>query len=159
MFKYLCAAAAVIALFAASFVSAQPIPVRGVIEGFYGQPWSHSQRLRFFSFCQQHSLNAYIYAPKDDPYHRAKWREHYPSDQLNHLRELIHAANRNGVTFIFAVSPGLDINYSALDVNAMLTKLNSVYDLGCRQFAIFFDDIEPISSIASTDFSSPNIST
>lgn len=152
MFKYLCVAATVIALFAASFVAAQPIPVRGVIEGFYGQPWSHAQRVNFFRFCKQHSLNAYIYAPKDDPYHRAKWREHYPSDQLNHLRDLINAANQNGVTFIFAVSPGLDINYSALDVNAMLSKLNSVYDLGCRQFAIFFDDIDDKNAIAQANF-------
>lgn len=152
MFKYLCVAATVIALFAASFVAAQPIPVRGVIEGFYGQPWSHAQRVNFFRFCKQHSLNAYIYAPKDDPYHRAKWREHYPSDQLNHLRDLISAANQNGVTFIFAVSPGLDINYSALDVNTMITKLNSVYDLGCRQFAIFFDDIDDKNAIAQANF-------
>ncbi|MBQ9478849.1 MAG: beta-N-acetylglucosaminidase domain-containing protein, partial [Selenomonadaceae bacterium] len=120
-------------LVAASFVAANPIPIRGVIEGFYGQPWSHQQRLELMSFCREHNLNAYIYAPKDDPYHRAQWREPYPDDQLERLRELIGAADRNGVEFIFAVSPGLDLDYSDADIQSMLDKLSSVYDLGCRR--------------------------
>lgn len=151
MLKVFCAAAVAV-LFAASFVSAQPVPVRGVVEGFYGQPWSHDQRLDFFSFCRQHNLNAYIYAPKDDPYHRSKWRQPYPNDKLNQLKELISAAHQNGVTFIFAVSPGLDLDYSNRDLNAMLIKLNSVYELGCRQFAVFFDDIEDHNATAQADF-------
>ena len=152
MLKFLSVAATVFALFAASFVAAQPIPVRGIVEGFYGQPWSHEQRLSFFSFCQHHNLNAYIYAPKDDPYHRAEWRLPYPTHQLNLLKELIGAAHQNRVSFIFAVSPGLDINFSCHDVNAMICKFNAVYALGCRQFAIFFDDINDKNAVEQANF-------
>ena len=146
------AAAIAFLLVAASFVAANPIPIRGVIEGFYGQPWSHQQRLDLMSFCREHNLNAYIYAPKDDPYHRAQWREPYPADQLERLRELISAADQNGVEFIFAVSPGLDLNYSDADIQSMLDKLSAVYDLGCRRFAVFFDDIKDHNGAAQVQF-------
>ena len=48
---------------------------RGVIEGFYGNPWSHKDRLRQFDFYGQYKMNTYVFGPKDDPYHRARWRE------------------------------------------------------------------------------------
>ena len=54
---------------------------RGVIEGFYGNPWSHKDRLRQFDFYGQYKMNTYVFGPKDDPYHRARWREPYPADE------------------------------------------------------------------------------
>ena len=43
----------------------------------------------------QHSMNTYIYAPKDDPYHRKLWREPYPAEQMERLRALAAAAREN----------------------------------------------------------------
>src|SRR5690554_1505706 len=57
--------------------------LRGVIEGFYGEPWSHENRLDVISFMDKHRMNAFMYAPKDDEYHRNKWRELYLEDKLN----------------------------------------------------------------------------
>ena len=132
---------------------AEPIPIRGVVEGFYGTPWTQENRIDMINFCNSHGLNAYIYAPKDDPYHRAKWREPYPSDKLNELAKLIKSANDNNVKFIFAVSPGLDLNYSsAADLEAMIQKLTTIYNLGVRDFAIFFDDIEAKDALGQTAF-------
>ncbi len=135
-------------MLAASFVSANPIPVRGIVEGFYGAPWTHAQRLDFIDFAAAHRLNAYIYAPKDDPFHRSKWREPYPAAQLDQLRQLIDASARNGIDFIFAVSPGLDLQYSDEDYAALIAKLNAVRSLGCNRFAIFFDDIDDLNGAA-----------
>lgn len=124
---------------------ASPIPLRGIVEGFYGTPWQQSDRLDILAFCGKHSLNAYIYAPKDDPYHRAKWREPYPADKMKELSALIEAAQKQNVRFVFAVSPGLDIKFTGFkgfkDRLAMYKKLQAMYDLGVRDFAIFFDDI------------------
>jgi len=50
----------------------------GVIEGFYGPPWSHQDRLDILAFMEEVGLADYVYAPKDDPYHRARWRDPYP---------------------------------------------------------------------------------
>lgn len=125
---------------------AAPVPLRGVIEGFYGTPWTFEHRADLMKFCRANNLNAYIYAPKDDPYHREKWREPYPADKLSALKKLVNAANKNDVRFIFAVSPGLDLNYDGQkgeeDSALLLKKLDAVYALGVRHFAIFFDDLK-----------------
>lgn len=90
--------------------AAAPVPLRGVIEGFYGTPWQQGDRLDILSFCRAEGYNAYLYAPKDDPYHREKWREPYPAAKLSELGALVKAAKAQDVRFIFAVSPGLDVS-------------------------------------------------
>jgi len=62
--------------------------LKGVIEGFYGRPWSQQQRLELLGLMQELELNTYLYCPKDDLKHRALWRECYTSDELQGLREL-----------------------------------------------------------------------
>ncbi|MFC7886278.1 beta-N-acetylglucosaminidase domain-containing protein [Streptomyces sp. NPDC057376] len=118
------------------------MPLRGTIEGFYGQPWTHAERLDQMDFYGDVKANTYIYAPKDDPYHRGKWREPYPADKLAELGELVDRATANHVRFTFAVSPGESICYSdPADRKALKDKLQALYDLGTRAFSIPLDDI------------------
>ena len=139
-------------LISISKTSADPIPIRGVVEGFYGTPFTNEQRVDLFKFCREFNFNAYIYAPKDDSFHRENWRVPYPQDKLDEIKILIDSAKKNNVKFIFAVSPGLDLNFSDDDLNFMVQKLSSVYNLGCRDFAIFFDDIENKDGFAQAQF-------
>lgn len=117
------------------------VSCRGVIEGFYGNPWSHKDRLRQFDFYGKNKMNIYVYGPKDDPYHRAKWREPYPEKEAALLRELVEAAHRNKVQFVWAIHPGGDIKWNKTDSVAVVDKLEKMYALGIRTFAVFFDDI------------------
>jgi hyaluronoglucosaminidase len=118
------------------------MPLRGTIEGFYGQPWTHDERLDQMDFYGDVKANTYVYAPKDDPYHRGKWREPYPADKLAELGELVNRATANHVRFTFAVSPGESICYSDPAHRADLkAKLQALYDLGARAFSIPLDDI------------------
>nr|WP_037869271.1 beta-N-acetylglucosaminidase domain-containing protein [Streptomyces sp. NRRL S-813] len=118
------------------------MPLRGTIEGFYGQPWSPAERLDQMDFYGDVKANTYVYAPKDDPYHRDKWRQPYPADKLTELGQLIKRAAANHVRFTFAVSPGGSICYSdPADRAALKAKLQAVYDLGGRAFSIPLDDI------------------
>jgi hyaluronoglucosaminidase len=115
---------------------------RGVIEGFYGSPWTQEERLDQLDFYGRFKLNTYVYAPKDDPYHRDRWRDPYPADRVAELRALIDAAAANHVRFTFAVSPGVSICYGdPADVDALATKLDALYALGVRAFSIALDDI------------------
>ncbi len=50
--------------------------LRGIIEGFYGKPWSDENRIDIIRFCGKNKMNAYWYAPKDDPYHRENGGNH-----------------------------------------------------------------------------------
>ncbi|GAA2586366.1 beta-N-acetylglucosaminidase domain-containing protein [Streptomyces lienomycini] len=118
------------------------MPLRGTIEGFYGQPWTHAERLDQMDFYGDVKANTYVYAPKDDPYHRGKWREPYPADKLAELGELVTRATANHVRFTFAVSPGESICYSdPADRAALKDKLRALYGLGTRAFSIPLDDI------------------
>lgn len=114
---------------------------RGVIEGFYGNPWSHEDRLRQFDFYGKQKMNTYVYGPKDDPYHRKHWREPYPEDEAAKLKELVECARKNKVQFVWAVHPGGDIQWNLEDSMAVCNKLEAMYKLGVRSFAVFFDDI------------------
>ncbi|MFE7379528.1 beta-N-acetylglucosaminidase domain-containing protein [Streptomyces zhihengii] len=128
---------------AGAAVSDHPdMPLRGTIEGFYGAPWTHAERLDQMDFYGDVKANTYIYAPKDDPYHRGKWREPYPADKLAELGELVRRATDNHVRFTFAVSPGESVCYSdPADRTALKAKLQALYDLGTRAFSVPLDDI------------------
>ena len=65
--------------------------LKGVIEGFYGRPWSQRQRLKLHVVMQELELNTYLYCPKDDLKHRVLWRECYTGDELQRLRTLIES--------------------------------------------------------------------
>lgn len=126
-------------------IISNPIELRGIVEGFYGTPWTFEDRVDLIKFSKEVNLNAYIYAPKDDLYHREQWRDPYPDEKLEELKNLIALSIENNIRFIFAVSPGIDLNYYGdkgdEDFNKLMIKLDSLYKIGCRDFAIFFDDI------------------
>jgi len=114
----------------------------GVVEGFYGPPWSHDARLDMIKFLGKNGFNIYIYAPKDDPYHREKWAEPYPKSLIAKLAQLVRTARRSGVNFCFAVSPGLSMRYSSdSDFEKLSAKLAEVARLGVEWFGLFLDDI------------------
>lgn len=118
------------------------LPDRGVVEGFYGTPWSHEVRLSLIDFYGQFKLCTYLYGPKDDPYHSSpNWRLPYPDKEASQICELVEACNRNYVDFVWAIHPGKDIKWNEDDYKNLLHKLNLMYDLGVRSFALFFDDI------------------
>lgn len=118
------------------------IAQRGVVEGFYGNPWSHKARLRQLKFYGENKLNTYIYGPKDDPYHSSPhWREPYPEKEARQLQELVQCARENEVDFVWAIHPGKDIRWNEEDRRHLLDKFENMYQLGVRAFAVFFDDI------------------
>ncbi|XP_012287820.1 protein O-GlcNAcase isoform X3 [Orussus abietinus] len=124
----------------------------GVVEGFYGRPWTTEQRKDLFQKLKKWGMDSYLYAPKDDYKHRAYWRDLYTVEEAEHLTGLITAARECGITFYYALSPGLDITYSsAKEVTALKRKLEQVNQFGCTAFALLFDDIEPEMSEADKE--------
>lgn len=134
-------------LMALSFASkadaqSDPFEFHGIVEGFYGQPWSHEARVDMIRFMGEVGFNTYFYAPKDDPYHRSRWREPYPADALARFQELFETAQQADVEFYYAISPGLSIEYSSdEDYAALINKIDDMMVLGVRHFALFVDDV------------------
>lgn len=118
------------------------LPNRGVVEGFYGAPWSHEVRLSLIDFYGKNKMNIYLYGPKDDTYHRTPgWRLPYPEEDAKKIVELVEASKRARVDFVWAIHPGQDIHWNEEDFNNIVRKFEMMYDLGVRHFAVFFDDI------------------
>ncbi|MGV8962414.1 MAG: beta-N-acetylglucosaminidase [Candidatus Saccharimonadaceae bacterium] len=118
------------------------ITARGVVEGFYGTPWTFEDRVSQLKFYGENKLNTYIYGPKDDPYHSVpNWRIAYPAVEAKAIEQLVDVANENHVDFVWAIHPGLDIKWTTEDRDALVNKFESMYGLGVRAFAVFFDDI------------------
>ena len=116
--------------------------VRGVIEGFYGTPWTHEQRLRGLAHFSDFGFNRYLLAPKDDPWHRYDWRSELSADFLSRVSDLMAQGRKNAITVAVAISPGLTVEYSdASDVQAIMVRFKQLHSIGVREFGLFLDDI------------------
>src|SRR5690242_3003229 len=109
---------------------------RGMIEGFYGPPWSWEARAEVMRFGRERGPQEYFYAPKDDPLHRARWRDLYPTEVLDALAGLVAEETlRVG----YAIGPGLSMDFgSAADRESLHRKVDQVVatgiDLVCLAF-------------------------
>lgn len=127
---------------------------RGVIEGYYGVPYSAEVTKDLFRFMARYKLNTYMYGAKSDPYHSRFWSEPYPEsitdeqmrigylsqDMLKQITEVAHACK---VNFVWAIHPGRAFtNPEDKTVNErIMNKFENMYNLGVRQFGVFVDDV------------------
>ncbi|SFT20649.1 protein O-GlcNAcase [Paenibacillus sp. BC26] len=116
--------------------------MRGIIEGFYGKPWEAEEQQAMLRFISASGMNTYFYGPKDDSYHRAKWRDEYDAASYARLKLLFEEANRLYLDFYYCIGPGLSMRYSSgEDRAALIAKLKQIHGLGVRKFGLLFDDI------------------
>jgi len=94
-------------------VAQRSFDIRGVIEGFYGPPWSHAERLDFLEFMAQHKFNMFVFSPKDEPILRHLWASEPDQEWVERVQELRAKAESLGIRFAVALSPGLSIRYSS----------------------------------------------
>ncbi len=121
---------------------APDFPVRGVVEGFYGRPWTHDQRLRAIEKFGDFNFNTYFVAPKDVPWQRFNWRSPFNEEFIAKTSELIDHGRLHGVDVTACVSPGLSVKYSDLnDVTAVVNRFKQLYAIGARHFSLLWDDI------------------
>ena len=106
-----CLLAVLLALLAGTTM-ARTVPLHGVVEGYYGRPWSGEARRDVIRFIGGRGMNAFVYGPKNDPFHRDRWRELYPAEGLADLRTTAGVARQAKVRFVYALSPGLDVCYA-----------------------------------------------
>lgn len=132
---------------------------RGIVEGFYGYPYSLESRINLFKFCKRFKMNLFIYGPKSDPYHLGNWRNDYPvslTDQerkygmitQDDLRLMASEAKACGVDFVWAIHPAMQngISFSSetameSGLQAIMAKFEHMHDLGIRGFGVFIDDL------------------
>jgi hyaluronoglucosaminidase len=124
---------------------------RGVIEGFYNDPFSVKQRTTTLRLMRRLRQNTYFYAPKDDPYSSLEWATPYPRDRAEAIERAVADAEANGVELEWGAAPVLAVAYkkpeksirfsSDADFSRLTEKIESMRTLGVRRFALLFDDV------------------
>ena len=117
------------------------VPQRGLVEGYYGNPYSEADRMGLLQMFGEMKMNVYIYGPKDDAYHKSKWREEYPTALGQKITEYVNVAKANKIEFMWAIHPGEDIQWNDTDRANIVNKLKAMCALGVRSFAVFWDDL------------------
>ncbi|MCK4671169.1 MAG: beta-N-acetylglucosaminidase domain-containing protein [Candidatus Aegiribacteria sp.] len=112
--------------------------IRGVVEGFYGRPYTASERDTIISYLSMLDDPVYMYAPKNDPYHRLKWRQEYPCDSFEALAANIRKSRQTGVKFIFGISPW---QFTDDDAEFIQKKADKALSAGAFGICILFDDV------------------
>lgn len=138
----------------ANFFDYADIRARGVIEGYYGVPYNAEVTKDLFRFMARYKMNTYMYGAKSDPYHTRYWDVPYPTEitpeqqrigylTQDMLRDIVSVAHASKVNFIWAIHPGTAFTgKDSTDViDRIMTKFQSMYDLGVRQFGLFVDDV------------------
>jgi hypothetical protein len=113
----------------------------GVLEGFYGRPWSWDERLEVARRCAAGGMRHYVWAPKDDPLHREAWRDPWPEEHLDGFRRL---CDDRSFEVALGISPGLSMDYrDPGERDALLAKVAPVVELGATWVVLAVDDIPP----------------
>ena len=116
--------------------------IRGVIEGFYGPPWTQEARLDMVDFASRKRFNTFLYAPKDDPYLRRLWRQPHDDEARQRLQAMVDRCQERDLDPMVGVAPGLTMRYSsAEDADLLAGKVGSLVKLGATSIALLLDDI------------------
>lgn len=114
----------------------------GLIEGFFGHPWSWAERRETVAFLAPHGYRFYLYAPKADAHLRRRWRDPWPEAEFAHLGELALFCRAAGVRFGVGLSPfELHLHEGRDWQEPLARKLAEIDQLAPDDLAILFDDM------------------
>ena len=119
-----------------------PIPELGIIEGYFGRPWSWADRTAVMQALAPHGFRFFIYAPKADEHLRRRWREPHAADVHEALAKFSAACRATGVRFGVGLSPFEVYRHFDDEARATLrTRVAQLESLGLDDLAILFDDM------------------
>ncbi|WP_027328964.1 beta-N-acetylglucosaminidase domain-containing protein [Marinimicrobium agarilyticum] len=117
-------------------------PPLGVIEGFFGRPWSWAARIDAIDFMAQAGYDFYLYAPKADAHLRRQWTHDWPAADWRHLQKLRQHSRERGIRFGIGLSPmELYREPSAESRAALTTKIQRLNQLEPDILCLLFDDM------------------
>jgi hypothetical protein len=118
------------------------IPELGIVEGYYGKPWSWDARAQTVSFLKPHGYGFYLYAPKFDLFLRERWAEDHPAGQFAELKKLAAHCRAQGVRFGVGLSPmNIFRDFNTEEKAKLSRKLAALDDIGLDDLALLFDDM------------------
>ncbi len=119
-----------------------PSTPSGIIEGFYGTPYSSRTRLAMMQMASALGLSFYAFAPKNYEPLRKRWADPLPFDAYEPLALAGARAHALGLRFAFGISPlGLSSNLGAM-LGIFKERVRFFMEASRADFAcLLFDDV------------------
>lgn len=115
---------------------------RGVLEGFFGEPWSWEARHDSLPFLVEHGFDLYVYAPKADRNLRGRWADRHPTAVEDALSSFAQAGKDAGIDVAIGLSPlELFQRWSQDGPTTLLKRVDELRALGITGLGLFFDDM------------------
>lgn len=117
-------------------------PELGLIEGFFGRPWSWAERRDTVAFLRGHGYGFYLYAPKADTRLRRRWQEPWPAGEFAELLAFRDFCRKENVRFGIGLTPfELHLHAARGWQGPLAGKLGELAQLKPDDLAILFDDM------------------
>ncbi len=114
----------------------------GIIEGFFGRPWSWDERRKVVETLAPYGYVFYHYAPKADPFLRRRWVEPHPLEEASQIKSFALFCKDHGVSFGVGLSPYEAFNdFNATLRTAFVRRIEDLVSLDIAELGIFFDDM------------------
>jgi len=115
----------------------------GVIEGYFGTPWSFKSRNTYPEFLRKYGYRFFIYAPKNDPFLRKKWDREWSDRYIKVLKNFAGSCHRSGIEFGIGFTPAGDASAVAENPELLLARVREISSvLPLDYFALLFDDLK-----------------
>ncbi len=122
-------------------VAAGAAPDLGLIEGYFGRPWTHEDRKQVLTRLRALGFSWFHYAPKADAFLRRRWREPHPPDAMAELADLSAHCRSLGMRFGLGLSPyELYREPSRTAMADFIARIRALEQIGLDELAILFDD-------------------
>jgi hypothetical protein len=119
-----------------------PMAELGIIEGYFGKPWSWEERGFVMRLLAPKGFSFFIYAPKNDVFLRERWREPHPDAEFAQLDRFAQACRAAGVRFGVGLSPFEAYrSFDEVTRTALRVKLAHLDALLIDDLALLFDDM------------------
>jgi hyaluronoglucosaminidase len=114
----------------------------GIIEGFFGRPWTWDERRAVVEILAPHGYNFYHYAPKADPFLRRRWTEPHPLEEASQIKSFANFCADFGVSFGVGLSPYEAFNdFNKALRTSFVQRIEDLVSLDITELGIFFDDM------------------
>lgn len=115
----------------------------GLIEGFYGSPWTWKNRFEIVDFLRRFKFGNYIYAPKSDSKLREKWEELWTDTEFEQIKDFREKCRSSEIEFGIGLSPyELYFKWDEKGKEILKNKVMQINELNPEILWILFDDMK-----------------
>jgi len=118
------------------------MPDLGIIEGFFGPPWSWRERMAVVDRLAPAGYGFYHYAPKGDAHLRRAWQVPHPPEEAAAIAAFAAHCRARGLRFGIGLTP-FDLHRDVDDTGLarLAARLADLDAIGIDDLAILFDDM------------------